>query len=136
VIAAFTDQRDRMKRTLNNALAGATYESSHEEGPSILVLEARRVEGGQHIGVRFLGVQRWDGSFEPSPGTPIVLRGVTSSSKGISFLLSLLNPYARTRLVTGSRVRIDVGAARLDIECQDVEWWQDDAAPGETSAVT
>jgi hypothetical protein len=40
-------------------------------------------------------------------------------------LLGFMNILAR-QVTSGTRVRIAVGAATLDIECQDVEWWQEE----------
>jgi hypothetical protein len=133
--AAFTNQHERMRRSLSNAIEGCLYESCHEEGPSVLVLEARRPEG-QHVAVRFLGLQQWQGTREPDPGTPLRLLGVGSSLSGLRLILAMVNPFARPPIVMSSRVRIEAGGARLDIECQDIEWWQDEAAPDGSSVQT
>jgi hypothetical protein len=126
----FTDPRQRLRRALTNALEGCLVQVIREEEGRRLVVEANRPEG-QHVAARFLGVQTWKASSEPAPGSRIHLKGVGGISA--SGWLALLNPF-RQPMPTSTRVRIGVGAATLEIECQDVEWWQDEAVADEASA--
>jgi hypothetical protein len=119
---AFTDQRERLRRIVANALDGATYESSHEEEGRLLVFEVRR--SGKPIVLRFRGVSKSDASEAPASGSTIRLLGVGSADK--FWLLRLLFPLPRAGS-NSARVRIEAGAARLDIVCEDAEWWESDA---------
>jgi hypothetical protein len=125
----FTDQRGRLLRILENSIQGAMYDSSEtEEDGRMVVLHAHRRDG-QRLTVRFRAVSSSDASEEPQPGATISLRGVDSAEGGCLSLFRYLPPFRFTRIsapVAGSaRVRIDAGAARLDIVCQDAEWWED-----------
>jgi hypothetical protein len=128
VNSTFTDQNGRVRRIVEAALAGGSvFEASHsEENGRHVVIEARR-SGGQGVGLRFRGVQKSTMSSEPEEGALLRLRGV--GAPGIT-LLRVLIPGMRN--VSGGyvRVRIEAGAAMLDIVCQDAEWWE--RAPGET----
>lgn len=123
---AFTDQRGRIRRVLENALPGCTYVSSERdtEGATLL-LTGRR--GGKRVNVRFRAVKKSDASAEPASGSALRLRGVGSGSK--FSLLGMLFPLFRTPGPAYARVTIDAGDARLDIVCQDAEWWEDEAPP-------
>ena len=125
--ASFTDQPGRVRRTVEAALAsGAAYEASRsEEDGRHVVIEARRVDG-QAVSVRFRGVQESTMSAEPEAGAALRLRGV--GAPGLS-LLRLVFPGMRNVGSGYVRVRIEAGAAMLDIVCQDAEWWE--RAPGE-----
>lgn len=126
---AFTDQRERLRRVLHNALSGSAYESTRsEEDGRTLLLEARRADG-RRVGIRFRGVRDSEASQAPAPGSELRLRGVGSADR-FSFL-GLLFPLLRPTGIGYARVRIEAGGARLDIVCQDAEWWEDDAAPAE-----
>ena len=122
----FTDQNGRVRRIVEAALAGGSvYETSRsEENGRHVVIEAHR-SGGQGVGLRFRGVQKSTMSAEPAEGAALRLRGVGPPGG----LLRLIVPGMRN--VGGSyvRVRIEAGAAMLDIVCQDAEWWE--RAPGE-----
>ena len=125
----FTDQRARLRRILENSVEGSLYDSSEtEEDGRIVVLHAHR-SNGERVTVRFRAVSSFDASEEPEPGTILALRGVDAAGGGCLSLIRFLPPFRFTRLgapVAGSmRVRIDAGVARLDIVCQDAEWWED-----------
>jgi hypothetical protein len=91
-------------------------------------LELRR-PSGEHIAVRFLGVQDSVASEEVPVGASMRLRDV-GSGRPFS-LLGLLFPFIfRPTAVGSARVRIEAGSARLTIVCEDAEWWQSEAAPG------
>lgn len=127
---AFTDQTERLRRIVENALAGATYESSREEeGGRMLVIEAKRPDGRQ-VGLRFRGVREADASDTPAAGSSLRLRSVASVSK--FSLLGLLSPLFRSPVRGVARVRIEAGAARLDIVCEDAEWWEGPDTSGVT----
>ena len=118
----FTDQHGRVRRTLEAALAGGSvYEASRsEDNGRFVVLETRRADG-RGVGVRFRGVLTSTMSAEPEAGSKLRLRSV--GAPGINWLRLFL-PGMRT-LGSGSvRVRIEAGAAMLDIVCQDAEWWE------------
>jgi hypothetical protein len=121
-----------MRRTLENALDGCLVDVIREELESRLVIEAHRAEG-QKVGVRFLGVLKWEATSEPPPESPIHL-GSVGSGLGLRSLLGLINPFAHQAIAPSTRVRIEVGPSRLVIDCQDVEWWQDESTPGPASA--
>jgi hypothetical protein len=127
---AFTDQRARLRRILQNALTNATYESSERETDGrTLVLHARRA--GRAVTVTFRGVRDSEANQEPSPGAQVSLNSVHVRS-GLMALLDFLLPdflFPNVKSVAAgyARVRIDAGAARLDIVCQDAEWWEEEA---------
>ncbi|MPZ48741.1 MAG: hypothetical protein GEU75_05410 [Dehalococcoidia bacterium] len=126
----FTDQRERLRRTVRNALDGCEYRASREEkGGRLLMIEARRGDG-RVIVLRFRGVKEADASQAPEPGSTIRLLSVGSPSR--LALIGLFVPILRLPGEDYARVRIEIGAARLDIVCQDAEWWEDDAAPDVT----
>ena len=121
---AFTDQRERLRRIVENALRGPSYESSRQEEPRLLVLEARRPDGRQVI-VRFRGVRESDANEMPAQGADIRRLSVGSAEK--FSLTRLFFPFIRGAGAGASRVRIEAGAARLNIVCEDAEWWEPDA---------
>lgn len=118
----FTDQNGRVRRTLEVALGGdSVYETSRsEEEGRFVVIEARRGDG-QAVGVRFRGVRESTMSSEPEAGVALRLRSV--GAPGLS-LLKLFLPGMRNVAGGYVRVRIEAGAAMLDIVCQDAEWWE------------
>jgi hypothetical protein len=125
VLGSFTNQKERLQRTLHNALAGATYRSSNaEEDGRMLVLEAARGDG-RIVSVRFRGVSKSEATREPRSGSPLSIKAVTLRGRS---LLALLLPSLRAIPAGSARVRIDIGGARLDIICQDAEWWEGEAA--------
>jgi hypothetical protein len=127
--SAFTDQRERLRRTVRNALDGAAYQTSRsEESGRMLVVEARRPDG-RLVGVRFRGVRDSKSTEEPVAGATLRLRAVDSPGSLIGLLVP---PLLRGPSSSYVRVRIEAGTARLDIVCQDAEWWEDEAAPHQT----
>ena len=126
----FTDQRERLSRILENALTNTTYESSEREPDGrVLVLHGRRA--GHPVTVAFRGVHDSTTNQEPSPGAPLSFKSVQVRS-GLIALLDFLLPDALFPGIKSvrsgyARVRIEAGAARLDIVCQDAEWWEDEA---------
>ena len=126
----FTDQNGRVRRIVEAALAGGSvFEASRsEEGGRFVVIEARRGDG-QGVGLRFRGVRDSSTSSEPEAGAALRLKSV--GAPGFA-LLRILVPGMRN--VSGGyvRVRIEAGAAMLDIVCQDAEWWE--RAPDEARA--
>ena len=118
----FTDQRERLRRIVENALEGATYEASREEASGqMLVIEAKR-QDGRHVSVRFRGVRESVATAAPAPGSRIRISGVGSAEK--FSLLRLAFPFSRGPGLGAARVRIEAGASRLDIICEDAEWWE------------
>jgi hypothetical protein len=122
---AFTDQRGRLRRILENSLEGAIYDSSEtEEGGRMVVVHAHRPQGSE-VSVRFRAVASSDASQEPRPGDTITIHKVDLVNPGCLSLLAFAFPRFRSPGPGYARVRIDAGAARLDIVCQDAEWWED-----------
>ena len=121
-VVEFTDQRGRLERIVRNALDGSLYEASREEESGrMLVIEATRPEG-KHVGLRFRGVKDSQSTETPAAGAPLMLRGVGSAER--FSLLRVFFPFFRTPGAGYARVRIDAGNARLEIVCQDAEWWE------------
>jgi hypothetical protein len=123
----FTDQNGRVRRTVEAALgAGCVFEASRsEEDGRFVVIEARRADG-QGVAMRFRGVRESTMSSQPEAGAALQLRSV--GAPGLS-LLRLVLPGMRNVGGGYVRVRIEAGAAMLDIVCQDAEWWE--RAPNE-----
>ena len=121
---AFTDQRGRIERIVEQALAGATYVSSRNEEPRMLVLEARRADG-KRVTLRFRGLRDSEANETPAAGAPLRLRGVDESTGGCVLLFVL--PFFPRIPRGAARVRIDAGATKLNIVCEDAEWWEDPA---------
>jgi hypothetical protein len=126
----FTDQRQRIRRVLENALTGCSYVASERDSQgATLLLTARRGET-RRVNVRFRGVRESDASAEPAAGSNLRLRHVGSGSK--FSILAMLVPLLRTPGPAYTRVTIEAGDARLDIVCQDAEWWEDEKPPSQT----
>ena len=120
---AFTDQRERLRRILGNALGGASYVASRpEEDERVLVIEARRADGTA-VFVRFRGVRRSEASAEPDAGSSLSVSSVGSANR--FSVVGLLFPFLRGPGSGTMRVRIEAGAAHLDIVCEDAEWWEE-----------
>jgi hypothetical protein len=134
---AFTDQHQRLRRIVENALDGATYRASHEEEPRLLVVEAARPDG-RHVTLRFRGVKDSEASATPEAGATMRLLGIGSAERFSILRFLIPFPIPRTRYPGGeyARVRIEAGSARLDIVCQDAEWWEDEAGPGASGETT
>ena len=121
---SFTDPTARIRRTVENALKGSSYESSRsEENGRLLVVEAKRANG-RFVHLRFRGVSQSEASEVPAAGSALRLKSITHG--GRFSLLGLFLPQMRLPRVGSARVRIDAGSARLDVVCEDAEWWEDD----------
>ena len=131
----FTDQHQRLRRIVENALEGATYRASHEEEPRLLVLEAVRPDG-RHVTLRFRGVKVSEASATPEAGATMRLLGVGSAERFSILRFLIFIPRTRYAGQDYARVRIEAGSARLDIVCQDAEWWEDEAGPGAAGETT
>ncbi|HLF72360.1 MAG TPA: hypothetical protein VI759_09440 [Dehalococcoidia bacterium] len=124
---AFTDQTERLRNTLRNALEGATYESSRpEEDGRHFVLLMRRADG-RRIGLRFRGVSS---TSLPSIEAGATLRLGSVGGDGLAILGRLI-PTLHRPAFSESRVRIEAGAARIEVVCQDAEWWEEAATEGQ-----
>jgi hypothetical protein len=123
----FPHPKNRVRRIVEAALADSTYVSSQSEGDgSQLLLQARRTDG-RRVSVRFRGVRESEATAEPEFGTPL---RVVKVGNGNSFnIVSTLLPILRPPGPPHARVTIQAGSARLDIVCQDAEWWEDEASP-------
>ncbi len=125
----FTDQRARLRRILENSIEGSLYDSSEtEEDGRAVVIHAHR-PAGQPVSVRFRGVTSSDATAEPQAGDAVSPRNIRVSEKGCLSALMFI-PFFRSSpfgspVADSARVTIDIGAARLDIVCQDAEWWED-----------
>ena len=125
--SAFTDQRIRLRRILDNALEACLYDSSEtQEDGRMLVLMAHRA-AGQAVTVRFRGLKSSEANAQPSAGAPIHVGSVDVGSTGCLSLFGFAFPALRSPGPGYARVRIEAGDARLDIVCQDAEWWEEDA---------
>ena len=125
---AFTDQHERLRRIVANALDGCAYESSREEeGGRMLVIEARRPDG-RRVGLRFRGVTASESTALPAVGDSLRLAGVGSGT-GFS-LVRLFFPFLRSPGFGHARVRIEAGAARIEVVCEDAEWWEEESPAG------
>ena len=110
---------------LDNALSGTTYVSSEtEENGRMVLLKARR-QDGTLVNVRFRAVSSSDATDEPAAGDTLRPGSVRAGGGGCLMLLGGWIPALRGVPRGYSRVRIEAGEARLDIVCQDVEWWED-----------
>lgn len=131
---SFTDQSERLRRIVANALDGTGFESSRaEEEGRHLVIEARRPDG-RLVSVRFRAVKDAEATAGPARGTPLRLRNVTAGGGGC--LLPLAGrwfPGLRGIPRGSSRVTIGAGAAQLAIVCEDAEWWEDETPQGGAS---
>ncbi len=120
---AFTDQKERLRRIVSNALDGTAFENSRlEEDGAHLLIEARRPDG-QLVSVRFRGVRDPEATEMPAQGSALQLDSVGSAAR--FSLWSLLLFFLPRPGSDKMRVRIRAGGARLDIVCEDAEWWED-----------
>jgi hypothetical protein len=125
---AFTNQEQRLRMIVHNALDGTTFVASRsEDGGRHLVIEGRRGDGSL-ASVRFRAVSNAEATAGTAPGVPLKLKGVHSGPSGC-LPLGWFIPAFRGIPRGVSRVRIEAGGARLDIICEDAEWWEDEAAP-------
>jgi hypothetical protein len=127
----FTDQRARMRRILENAIEGGRYTSmvSEEEG-RMVVLQAQR-QDGTRVSVRFRAVASSEATEAPQVNALLNLRDVAAADHGCLSLFGFVFPSLRSPGPGYTRVSIEAGAARLDIVCQDAEWWEDPAPLGQ-----
>jgi hypothetical protein len=117
----FPGPHERIRRVLERALPGSTYVSSQTEGDGVLVLRARRSDG-RNVGVRFRAVKTSETNTQPEAGAPISVKSV--KREGMS-LVSRLLPILKPPGPAYARVRIEAGAASLEVVCQDAEWWEE-----------
>jgi hypothetical protein len=126
---SFTDQRQRLRRILTNSLEGSVYDSAKaEDDGRMLVVRAHRPDGGS-LTVRFRAVRDAEATKFPDASSLMHVRSVDTDPTGCLSLLGLLIPRFRGPDKGYSRVRIDAGASRLEIICQDAEWWEDEGRP-------
>jgi hypothetical protein len=124
-IPSFTDQGQRLRRILANSLEGSVYDSANaEDSGRMLLVKAHRPDGGV-VNVRFRAVKDAEATRYPDEGSVMHVRGVDLDPGGCLSLVGLLIPRFRGPGKGYSRVRIDAGASRLEIICQDAEWWED-----------
>jgi hypothetical protein len=116
------DQRARLRNLVNNAVAGASFESLEQDGGFLRLLHAVRPDG-RRVHLRFLGVKESKTSANPQPGSPLSLRGIGGTARFWEVFL----PFFLRTSSNAARVRIEAGAATLEIVCEDVEWWEDGA---------
>jgi hypothetical protein len=122
---AFTDQRQRLRRILANSLEGSVFDSADaQDGGAMLLVRAHRT-GGRVVNVRFRAVKDAEATKYPDAGSAMHVRSVDMDAGGCLSLVGLLIPRFRGPGKGYSRVRIDAGASRLEIICQDAEWWED-----------
>lgn len=127
-LVPFTDQGERLRRIVSNALDNTTFSASHSEDDGRhLVIEARRADGTA-VTVRFRAVKDATATSGAAVGSALRLKGVQSGPTGC-LPLGIFFPSLRGIPRGVSRVRIDAGGAQLDITCQDAEWWEDEAKP-------
>ena len=127
MVPALLDPRDRLQRIISNALDRTTYESSREEESGrLLVIEARKTNG-QRVVLRLRGVKSSESSSEPSTGGLLRLKGVGPPG---NFLQRLAGWPFHKPFQAEYRVTIQAGTARLDVVCQDAEWWQEPGTTG------
>ena len=120
---AHIDPYARLRNIVTRALNGSVYEGSASQDQKQLVIEAKRPDGTR-VHLRFLGVQESESTAEPEIGAPMRLLGVSSAEK--FSILRLFRPRFPPPALTGEvRVRIEAGSARMEIVCQDAEWWED-----------
>jgi hypothetical protein len=120
----FTDQGQRLRRILANSLEGSVYDSADaEDGGRMLLVRAHRPDGSV-VNVRFRAVKDAEATRYPDGGSVMHVRSVDLDPGGCLSLVGLLIPRFRGPGKGYSRVRIDAGASRLEIICQDAEWWE------------
>jgi hypothetical protein len=123
----FPHPKNRVRNIVESALIDCSYVSSEREGTGgTMLLKARRSDG-KGVSVRFRGVRESDATSEPERGAP--LRVVKVGNGNRFNLISTLFPILKPPGPPHARVTIQAGTARLDIVCQDAEWWEDEAPP-------
>lgn len=122
------DPRARLRNIVSKAIAGCVYEDSHREGEGMLVIDARRADGTS-VHLRFRGVKDSESTIMPEPGASMKFAGVGSAEK-FSVLRVFFPTGMRMPFESIARVRIDAGGARIEVVCQDVDWWEDAPSAG------
>jgi hypothetical protein len=127
---AFANQEQRIQMVVRNALDGTTFIASRsEEDGRHLVIIGRR-QDGRMAAVRFRAVREASATTGTAVGVPLRLAGVKGGGGGLlSLLLGWFIPAFRGVPRGAARVRIDAGGAKLDIVCEDAEWWENEPAP-------
>src|SRR5438105_10886639 len=127
---AHVHPHERLRNIVARAVNGSSYVRSATEEGRRLLLESRRADGTL-VHLRFLGVRDSESTAMPEPGAALRFAGVSTAG-------GLLRRFFMPRhgFAAESRVRIDAGATRIDIVCEDVEWWEDPpmAPPGTPTA--
>jgi hypothetical protein len=119
----FPGPTQRLSRVVLEALDGCSYVSTRRPEQEVLVVEARRPDG-RRVEVHFRGVTEWDATGEPTEGAILSFDGATSA-EGFRILGLLLPPIFRKPAPPAARVRIKAGSQRLEVVCQDAEWYED-----------
>jgi hypothetical protein len=117
------DPHARLRNIVSNAIEGCAYVASRQEEGKMLVIDARR-DDGRAVHLRFRGVQSSESSAEPVLGARLRFDGVASAGK-FSLLSILWPPVFRGQELAPLRVRIRADDVRIDVVCQDAEWWED-----------
>ncbi len=114
-------QKDRLGKTVRNALEGCSYESSEAGDGSLFTVTARRRDG-RRVQVRFLGVRSTTAEPAPTPGG-----GIRVVAVGAPFSLRrvLFAPLRSVELGPW-HVRIKAGEGQIEVVCQDAEWFEED----------
>lgn len=118
----FPEQRERLRKVVLAALDGTSYVSARRLDDRSYLIEARRPEGGP-VQLKFLGVADATATGEIEPGAALKLDGVRSA-EGFSIARFLIPRVLRRPGMPDSRVRIKAGDERIDIVCQDAEWFE------------
>jgi hypothetical protein len=113
----------RLQRILENAVTDSTYWSSTVPQSRQLLLEMRR--RGKRVNVLFRGVSDSSTQAEPEKGVPLKLSRIRGAS-GWSWRRLLPIPVP-DRMAAAQRVTIAAGGAKLEIVCEDADWWEDEA---------
>lgn len=120
----FPDPKERLRRLIRSALDGAEYVGSRRPEARVFVIEARR-PNGRPVELHFRGVSEAVATGEPVVGDRIRLESVGPAAR-LGFLRLLLPPVFRAGL-GDARVRIRAGDQRIEIVCQDADWYEDSA---------
>lgn len=125
----FPSPKDRLRRILQTSpLDGSRYVASTLEASGTQLVLRARTSQGRPAEFRFRGLRESETNLQPEPDSPLRLKSVGSGNK--FSLVGMLLPFLKPPGPPYARVRIEAGAALLDIVCQDVEWWEEDAAQG------
>jgi hypothetical protein len=120
------DPTERLRRILRIALRDCVYVASRAEEGRQFVLDARR-SNGKAVQVRFRGVHSTEIAPRPAAGAPLRIASIRSG-RTLGSLLGLLLPWLRVSAPAPARVTIAAGEARIEVVCEDAEWWEDDSA--------